>query len=254
MDRKKCSWRTVIGAIAAVTLAISVIYAIVMAIISPSGKKSHYVIIALECLFGILAVILPGVLDRKWSFGIPDYVYTTYFIFLYCAIFLGSVLGFYSLIPQWDTILHAISGAMLGVLGFCLVSVCNRSEKIPVNLTPFFVALFAFCFALAVGAVWEIYEYTGDGLLGMNMQRFNLSDGTALQGRAALYDTMKDIIVDAISALIVAIIGYFPTKKAYVKASRKKFVIDVTDDTDSEEQDDIYGGCIFDQTGSEKDC
>lgn len=221
-DRTKCRWRTVIGAVVAVSLAISVIYSIVMIIISPSEIKSNYVVILLECLFGVVVVILPGILDRKWSFGIPNYMYITYFIFLYCAIYLGSVRGFYSLIPHWDTILHAISGGMLGALGFCLVTVCNDSERVPMSLSPFFVALFAFSFALAVGAIWEIYEYTGDGLMGMNMQRFNLSDGTPLVGRAALYDTMKDIIIDAISALVVAVIGYFPTKRAYKKAKREK--------------------------------
>ena len=80
------------------------------------------------------------------------------------------------------------------------------------SLSPGFVAFFAFCFALACGAVWEIYEYLMDGLLHMNMQHFAVEDGTPLLGRAALLDTMKDLIVDALGALVIAVIGYFPLR------------------------------------------
>ena len=68
-----------------------------------------------------------------------------------------------------------------------------------------FVAMFSFCFAVSIGAVWEIYEFSFDGLLGLNMQKFLLADGTPLVGRAALTDTMKDIIVDTIGALIASL-------------------------------------------------
>ena len=86
----------------------------------------------------------------------------------------------YYLVPHWDSYLHAFSGGMLGALGFALVTVLNDTERVAVRLSPIFVALFAFCFALAAGAVWEIYEYTFDGLLGLNMQRYHLADGTML--------------------------------------------------------------------------
>ena len=81
------------------------------------------------------------------------------------------------------------------------------------SLSPFFVSLFAFCFALAIGAVWEIYEFSLDGLMGFNMQKHTLADGTPLVGHAALSDTMKDIIIDALGALAASIIGYVSLKK-----------------------------------------
>ncbi len=77
------------------------------------------------------------------------------------------------------------------------------------QLSPFFIAIFAFCFALAAGAIWEIYEYIFDGLLSLNMQKHTLKNGIALVGREALSDTMKDIIVDALSALAVSVVGYY---------------------------------------------
>ena len=76
-----------------------------------------------------------------------------------------------------------------------------------------FVSLFAFCFAITMGVVWEIYEFSFDGLLGLNMQKFRLESGEALIGRAALADTMEDLIVDAAGALVMAIIGFFNLKR-----------------------------------------
>ena len=102
---------------------------------------------------------------------------------------------------------------MLGALGFILVDLLNKDQKVHVNLSPFFISLFAFCFALAVGALWEIYEFSFDALLGLNMQKHTTETGAALVGTAALADTMKDIIVDALAALAVSIIGGITAKK-----------------------------------------
>jgi uncharacterized membrane protein YjdF len=131
-----------------------------------------------------------------------------FFIFLYCAIYLGEVRIFYYLVPHWDTILHAFSGAMLGAFGFSLVTILNDSDRVSVTLSPHFVCLFAFCFALAIGAVWEIYEFSGDFLFGLNMQKFRTADGTLLIGQSALSDTMKDLIIDAAGAGVVVLTGY----------------------------------------------
>ena len=102
-----------------------------------------------------------------------------------------------------------LSGAMLGALGFSLISILNNTKSINVQLSPFFVSLFAFCFSVAIGAIWEIYEYAVDSLLSLNMQKFRLADGTPLIGQNALADTMKDIIVDTISALVISVAGYY---------------------------------------------
>lgn len=146
-----------------------------------------------------------------------------YIAFLYCAIFLGEVRSFYYAVPYWDTILHTMSGAMLGALGFSMIAIFNNAERIPLNLSPVFIAVFAFCFALAMGAVWEIYEFTMDSVFGTNMQKYMLDNGTALIGQAALQDTMKDIIVDAIGALVMSTIGYISLK--YKKGWVEKLMI-----------------------------
>ena len=92
------------------------------------------------------------------------------------------------------------------------------------QLSPRFVSLFAFCFALAAGAVWEIYEYTVDGVMHLNMQKYATEAGVMLIGRAALRDTMKDIIFDALAALLVAAAGYVtnPRRKKEKSAEMNK--------------------------------
>lgn len=215
--KKKVNWKKTIGIFVFISLFFSIGYSIIKIITAPENVdiikadthlKSDYVLMLIQCCLGLLVIGLPSLIEQKWSFEIPNHMSILYFIFLYCAIYLGEVRNFYYIVPHWDTILHAFSGAMLGALGFTLVRILNDSEKIKVALSPLFVCLFAFCFALAVGAVWEIYEFTGDALFGLNMQKFRLADGTELVGHAALSDTMKDIIIDAVSALAVTLIGY----------------------------------------------
>lgn len=215
--RTKRSPAEIMGHILFVTLILSVIYSFMRVIFTPevpadgnayAHGRSDYILMFIQCLLGLVVLSLPSIVGKKWNVTIPNFIYIMYYIFLYCAIFLGEVLDFYYVIPHWDTILHFFSGAMLGALGFILVSWLNDSELIRVSLSPFFVALFAFCFALSCGAVWEIYEYVFDGLLGLNMQKFTTAEGVVLVGHEALSDTMKDIIVDALAALLMASIGY----------------------------------------------
>ena len=193
-------------------------------VVGPGGRgREDYVLMLLQCLLGVAAILLPVRLMRRWDVEIPRVMFLLYIAFLYCAIFLGEVRSFYYNVPHWDTILHIFSGGMLGALGFSMIAVFNNTERIPMNLSPLFVAVFAFCFALALGAVWEIYEFAADCLLATNMQKFALDDGTALIGQAALRDTMKDLIVDALGAVGASVVGYISLK--YEKGWIEKLTI-----------------------------
>lgn len=201
------------------TLIASVVYSFVRIFTAPevpeygyAHGRSDYILMFIQCLLGLVVLSLPSIIGRRWNVTIPNFIYIMYYVFLYCAIFLGEVLNFYYVIPYWDIILHFFSGAMLGALGFILVSWLNDSEKVRVSLSPAFIALFAFCFALSCGAVWEIYEYVFDGLLGLNMQKFITAEGVVLTGHLALSDTMHDLIVDALAALLISVIGYLRLK------------------------------------------
>ena len=174
--------------------------------------KSDYFLMLLQCILGTFAMLLPGFTEKRLKVSIPTNMIFVYSVFLYCAIYLGEVKNFYYRIPDWDIILHTFSGAMMGALGFTVISFLNKSEKVPVYLTPIFVAFFSFCFAVTAGVFWEFYEYTADGLLGTNMQKFGVEDGTLLIGHYALTDTMADLLVDCIGAFAISVIGYISIK------------------------------------------
>lgn len=199
------------------TLLFSTGYSVYNFINAPSDGtlhiKSDYLLMTIQCILGLVLMTLPSIIEKRFSLCIPNKMTVLYFIFLYCAIYLGEVRKFYYIIPYWDSILHGLSGAMLGFLGFLIVRLFNDSKAVSVQLSPLFLAIFAFCFALALGTIWEIYEFAGDGVFGLNMQKYRTAEGALLLGRTALGDTMKDMIVDAIGALIVSVFGYFLIKK-----------------------------------------
>lgn len=214
--------KLILGWVLFITLLLSIGFSAYMAFTAPEVSepvpegtrlRSDYLLMLTQCLLGLVVMFLPALLEKHLRITVPNYIYVMYFIFLYCAIYLGEVRSFFYVIPQWDTFLHGFSAMMLGSLGFSLVSILNDSKRTHVQLSPLFVGLFAFCFAIAMGALWEIYEFSFDGLLSMNMQKFRLEDGTLLIGHEALRDTMEDLITDAIGALIVSVVGALTMKK-----------------------------------------
>ena len=199
----------------------SIIYVIVRIILAPAVApvsdimvrvKSDYVLMLMQCVLGAVAMLLPGFLRRKANLNIPSAMIIFYAIFLFCGIYLGEMRDFYYRVPHWDTILHMFSGFALGALGFSIVNILNNSESTTFSLSPIFVAMFAFCFAVTLGVLWEIYEFTIDFFLGTNSQKYALESGELLVSQAALMDTMKDLIVDAIGALIMSVIGFISLK------------------------------------------
>ncbi len=215
----KVTARQVISLIVFITMVASTVVVAIEMILAPSVPtegytrvKSDYMLMLLQSILGIFAMLLPGWLYRKWGVEIPSFMMILYAAFLYCAIYLGEVRGFYFLIPHWDTILHTFSGIALGALGFSVLSLLNKTDRVPFNLSPAFVAVFAFCFAVAVDVVWEIYEFAADGILTMNMQKHSLAGGQPLVGREALRDTMTDLIVDSVGAAFISLIGYVSLK------------------------------------------
>lgn len=204
---------------------VSIFYLLYLMIISPesmddpriiSGEfihvKSDYFLAFAQSILGIIVMFIPDFFERRFNVDIPSYLVVMYLIFLYGAIFLGETRFFYYKVPYWDTVLHCFSAAMLGLLGFSLVFLLNGNEKVPMQLSPIFICIFAFAFAVGIGVLWEIYEYVFDGLWGMNMQKFMLEDGTVLVGHAALKDTMDDLIVDCIGAGSVCLLNYIILK------------------------------------------
>ena len=159
------------------------------------GKnQSDYVLMTVQSALAVAAMALIVIADRKFRLALPPLIYGLFYVFLFCAVFLGEILSFYYVVPQWDTMLHFFSGVMMTLLGVHLTG--KTSLELPVPA----VAAFAFCFSLSLGALWEGYEYVMDGLFHMNMQKFADASLQPFSGREALKDTMEDILVDAVAA------------------------------------------------------
>ncbi len=212
----------VMSGLVLLSLTASVVFTTVRLIQAPSAVpegvehmkvKSDYTLMLIQCLLGLGVWSLPSLLNQRLDIRLPNSFLTMYFVFLYCAVFLGEVRNFYYTVPHWDTVLHAFSGMMLGVLGFSVVLLLNDNRSQNVHLTPAFVALFAFCFAVTLGVIWEIYEFAVDGTLGLNMQKYMLESHAPKLGRDALMDTMKDLVVDLLGAGLAAGIGFVLMKR-----------------------------------------
>lgn len=231
---KKRDWKSIIGKFVLISFIAPMAFIIYKIIVSPTSNtenieglrvKTDYILMLTQCILGVIGFFLPNIISKKTKIVIPSNMYIVYILFLYGAVFLGEVRNYYYRVPHWDTILHTCSGAMLGALGFSFVNILNKHEKVHVELSPLFVALFAFGFAISLGVMWEIYEFTFDGVLGLNMQKFALEDGTQLIGRAAVTDTMEDLIVDSVGAFTMATIGYISLK--YKKGWIDKLLIKI---------------------------
>ncbi len=155
----------------------------------------------------LLLCALPMVILRRLEIFIPPEFELLAIAFIFASLFLGGTRDYYGWLWWWDLALHTTSGVLLGILGFLLVYVLNETPRLDLHMQPGFVAFFAFCFALAVGALWEIFEFALDELAGTNMQTPFLGDPSGLT------DTMWDLIVDALGALVIALAGYMYMKR-----------------------------------------
>ena len=195
--------KTVVGFVFTV-FACSSVYLVVLLTMSASDPQpGGYGFILVKCLVSMVALFIPALLRRWTRLVIPSGLVILYACFLFCGVFLAEVCFFYVLIPSWDTILHGLSGLGLATIAISLTGLLNKSG----SLKPGFVAFFAFCFATTSGAVWEIYEYAFDAAANLNMQEY-MAGGEPLVGRAALVDTMTDLIADATGALLTAVVGH----------------------------------------------
>lgn len=162
----------------------------------------------------IMAVILaPTLLSRRLPVRIPAEFLLAALLFSFAALFLGEVRSYYQRLWWWDMVLHATSGLLLGILGFLLVYVLNENRRVDLHMRPRFVALFAFLFAVAMGALWEIFEFAMDQIFGANMQKPMLGDPSGLT------DTIWDLILDTLGAATISIFGWW-----YMQNNRRSFI------------------------------
>lgn len=145
--------------------------------------------------FGTLALSLAPLLVARWAdIRVPPSFVAAVVVFIGSTLFLGEVFDFYETFWWWDILMHTSSAVGFGLIGFVLIFMMFQGDAYAAP--PIAMAFFAFCFAMAIGAFWEIFEFAMDQFFGLNMQK------------SGLMDTMGDLIVDAIGALIGAGAGW----------------------------------------------
>lgn len=198
------------------------------------------------CLLVLLLFLVPALLEDRMDLKIPPLFQAIIFTFIFAAEILGEVDHYYVKIPFWDTMLHTINGFLFAAVGFSLVYLLNRSAN-EFNLSPFYLALVAFCFSMTIGVIWEFFECSMDLFFNMDMQKdfvvqtvnsvtldpansgevihvkdivgtvITTSSGetTAVEGGyldIGILDTMKDLLVNLIGAVVFSTIGYLALK------------------------------------------
>lgn len=174
----------------------------VISIINFLINKEWFLAFATLVIFGL--IMIPRVLKIKYKVVLPyDFEIATV-VFIYLSIYLGSLRNYYERFSYWDTILHFQSGILLWIIGFFLVFILNVQEWTRLRLSAGFVSFFAVTFSVSMWVIWEIYEFIMDTFFHFNMQK------------SGIPDTMEDLIINALGAIIVAIIGY-----VWMKNNRK---------------------------------
>jgi hypothetical protein len=137
--------------------------------------------------------MIPTFLKRMYGIRTPHILQAGVVIFMFATIFLGEVNHFYERFPWWDLVFHTLAGLGFGLVGYAILILTYRQQN--VRLAPLFTSVFAVSFSIAVSVLWEILEFFADMFLGTTMQPSST-------------DTMWDLIVCTIGALVAAYSGY----------------------------------------------
>lgn len=156
----------------------------------------------------ILITMVPLLLARRLHVYIPPQFQLLTIAIVFAALFLGEVHDYYARFWWWDSALHAVTGVLMGIIGFLLIYVLCKTDQMPPPAKASTVAFFAFTFAVTAGVLWEIGEFIIDRLLDTRLQKPMLGDPSGLT------DTMVDLIIDTLGAASICIYGYFHLRRA----------------------------------------
>lgn len=223
-----------------------VLRALVLVTLVRSAFLGHYEHMML-CVLTLVLLLVPSLIEHTLDIELPDLLESIILLFIFAAEILGEIDAFYIRIPLWDTILHTTWGFLCAGIGFALFDILNRSDSSKIKLTPLYMAVSAAAFSMCIGACWEIFEYLADSFIGVDMQKdtlvqtintvwldptnsnvtipvrdivstqITLASGEVIQIPGGyldigIHDSMADLIVNLIGALVFAVIGF-----AYVK-------------------------------------
>ena len=218
------------------------------------------------CILALLLFSLPSLIERRLHIDLPDTLEIIILLFIYAAEILGEIQEYYVIIPFWDDILHTLNGFLFAAVGFSLVNILNRNKRVMLELSPFYMAVMAFCFSMTVGVLWEFFEWGVDTFMAKDMQKDTVlqaihsvtlhpegrnipvhirdiadvilvhSDGTQTALGVGGYldigliDTMSDLLVNFIGAVVFSIIGFFYVKSQGKGKLAKQFIPQMMED------------------------
>lgn len=220
-----------------VVLRVLVILVMVLQFLNHNYEDVFY------CMLTLLLLIMPSLIQVELKIELPTTLEIIILVFIFAAEILGEIGAYYMKFENWDTILHTLNGFLAAAIGFALVEILNRNKKMTFQLSPIYMAIVAFCFSMTIGALWEIFEFSMDMLLGMDMQKDTIVHSFAtvmldpagetavipvegirnvtINGKdlglggyldIGIIDTMEDLIVNFIGAFVFSIFGYFYIK------------------------------------------
>ena len=123
------------------------------------------------CILALLLFSLPSLIERRLHIDLPDTLEIIILLFIYAAEILGEIQEYYVIIPFWDDILHTLNGFLFAAVGFSLVNILNRNKRVMLELSPFYMAVMAFCFSMTIGVLWEFFEWGVDTFMAKDMQK-----------------------------------------------------------------------------------
>ena len=123
------------------------------------------------CVLTLFLFGVPNMVQHRLDIELPNTLEIIILLFIYAAEILGEINAYYVTFPYWDTVLHTLNGFLCAAIGFSLLDILNREEKIGFSLSPLYLAIVAFCFSMTVGVIWEFFECTMDQLFLLDMQK-----------------------------------------------------------------------------------
>lgn len=217
------------------------------------------------CLLTLILLLLPTIVERALMVDLPNTLEIIIMLFIFAAEILGEIRSFYTTFYGWDTILHTINGFLCAAIGFALVDMLNRNEKFSLTLSPTYMALVAFCFSMTIGVLWEFFECGMDQLFLLDMQKDavvntistvmldptggntpviirDITDVVVITAAGeeiplglggyldiGILDTMKDLLVNFVGAVVFSFIGYFYVKNRGKGKFASRFIPKVVD-------------------------
>jgi len=213
------------------------------------------------CLLTLLLFTLPTIISNKFHITLPTTLEIIVYLFIFSSEILGEIQNFYGIFTHWDTMLHTLNGFLCAAVGFSLIDILNNNNSFHINMTPSFVALVAFCFSMTIGVLWEFFEFSADRYLDKDMQKDRIVEKissvkintkkenipitindidktiiysnhgqtiTVIDGgylELGIIDTMKDLFVNFIGAIVFSIIGYLYIKNRDGYKFAEKFIM-----------------------------